>query len=272
MFPNLRRSTAAAAAAALVCRVLPALIASLAIGLVLAASGAAAGAKSDADSVGAVAVAPRLADRIQRDGTAAVIVELRLPGPGFAPEGRLPGRAEVALQRREIAARGDQVLGLLLGTNHRVHRRFQTVPFLALEIGPDALARLQSAGPIVARVVEDVVAKASLAESVPRIGADQLWAQGFDGSGTMIAVLDTGVDSTHPFLANKVVEEACYSSTVAGAAPRFVPMVRKSSSVPEQGSTARFPAASTALMSPASQPETARPRGRPSPASPEVPT
>src|SRR5438094_6775399 len=198
MFPNLRRSIAAADA--LVGRVLPALIASLAIGLMLAASDAAAGATSDADRISAVAVAPRLADRIQRDGTAAVIVQLRLPGPGFVPEGRLPGRAEVALQRREIAARGDQVLALLKGTHHRVHRRFQTVPFLALEIGPDALARLQSAGPIVARVVEDVVAKASLAESVPRIGADQLWAQGFDGSGTLIAVLDTGVDSTHPFL------------------------------------------------------------------------
>src|SRR5207253_7323810 len=98
----------------------------------------------------------------------------------------------------------------------------QTVPFLALEIGPDALARLQSA-PVVARVLEDGVARASLAESVPRIGADRLWAQGFDGSGTVIAVLDTGVDSTHPFLANKVVEEACYSSTVAKHSKTFCP-------------------------------------------------
>jgi len=220
MFPNLRRSIAAADA--LVGRVLPALIASLAIGLMLAASDAAAGATSDADRISAVAVAPRLADRIQRDGTAAVIVQLRLPGPGFVPEGRLPGRAEVALQRREIAARGDQVLALLKGTHHRVHRRFQTVPFLALEIGPDALTRLQSA-PVVARVVEDVVARASLAESVPRIGADKLWAQGFDGSGTVIAVLDTGVDSTHPFLANKVLEEACYSSTVGQRSTTLCP-------------------------------------------------
>jgi len=202
--------------------VLLALIASLAIGLVVAASGAAGGAKAEAVDGNAVSVAPRLADRIERDGTAAVIVELRLPGRGFVPEGRLPGRAEVALQRREITARGGQVLGLLQGANHRVHRRFQTVPFLALEIGPDALARLQSA-PVVSRVLEDGIARASLAESVPRIGADRLWAQGFDGSGTVIAVLDTGVDSTHPFLANKVVEEACYSSTVARRSSTLCP-------------------------------------------------
>src|SRR5262249_23202658 len=41
--------------------------------------------------------------------------------------------------------------------------------------------------------------------------------------GTMIAVLDTGVDSTHPFLAGKVTAEACYSTTVAGVSRSFCP-------------------------------------------------
>jgi subtilisin family serine protease len=37
-----------------------------------------------------------------------------------------------------------------------------------------------------------------------------------DGTGQVIAILDTGVDKTHPFLANKVVAEACFSTTLAG--------------------------------------------------------
>jgi subtilisin family serine protease len=53
---------------------------------------------------------------------------------------------------------------------------------------------------------------AQLASSVPSVQADDMWAAGFTGSGQVIAVLDTGVDKSHPFLAGKVVEEACYSA------------------------------------------------------------
>jgi subtilisin family serine protease len=40
----------------------------------------------------------------------------------------------------------------------------------------------------------------SLSESVPLIGAPELWDAGYDGAGIEIAILDTGIDSTHPSL------------------------------------------------------------------------
>jgi subtilisin len=91
-----------------------------------------------------------------------------------------------------------------------VTRRFRTIPFLALEVERDALAVLETSS-FVLGVSEDFLDAPFLAQSAPLVEAAQAWAAGFDGTGWMVAILDTGVDNVHPFLSGKVVEEACFS-------------------------------------------------------------
>ena len=71
---------------------------------------------------------------------------------------------------------------------------------------PAAIAVLRRS-PGIAAVVPDTPIPVADAESTPLVGATATQAAGVDGSGQAIAVLDTGIDKAHPFLAGKVVDE-----------------------------------------------------------------
>jgi hypothetical protein len=87
-------------------------------------------------------------------GPVRVIVELRL-APPFRPEGELSSPAAVEAQRRAIAQAQDDLLASLAGTSFSVGRKYDGLPLIALEIGADALDRLEAAGALVTRVSSD---------------------------------------------------------------------------------------------------------------------
>lgn len=69
-------------------------------------------------------------------------------------EGRVRVIVELKVDRQGIRVAQDEVLRVLESTDHRVTRRYTEVPFLALEVSPEALRRL-AASPAVLRIQED---------------------------------------------------------------------------------------------------------------------
>jgi hypothetical protein len=108
-----------------------------------------------APAVADVTVAPDVHDALAA-GRARVIVELVLARE-FAPEGALSDRL-VQEQRAAISAAQQDVLDALSAAGGRVVRRPSTVPFLALEIGPEALTILNGMSSRISQILLDSTA------------------------------------------------------------------------------------------------------------------
>lgn len=100
----------------------------------------------------------------------------------------------------------DAERGALERAGARILREYQTIEAYAVASRPAALERVARL-PGVARIapveVIETEAEAEVDQSratTADVGATALWSQGFTGTGTRIAVLDTGADVTHPDL------------------------------------------------------------------------
>jgi subtilisin family serine protease len=152
-----------------------------------------------------------LTAQVQEQGSARVLVWLNT---SFQPEGTLLDAA-VADQRTSIASTTNSLIDALAGSTFEVARTFETVPLVALVVGPDALAAL-AGSPQVERVEIDSLSAPTLAQSTVIVGADSAWAQGYNGEQITVAILDTGVMKTHAAFGGRVISEACYSSNGTG--------------------------------------------------------
>ncbi len=127
----------------------------------------------------------------------------------------------VARQQRvrvifEIEARSieEAAIALLAGSSGRAEfdslRIFPLLDRGAAAVGPQALLHLIE-NAATAHIELDAVHRPSLAETIPIIRADLAHQRGHDGDGFAVAILDTGVDPTHPMYAGRIIEEACFS-------------------------------------------------------------
>jgi subtilisin family serine protease len=74
-----------------------------------------------------------------------------------------------------------------------------------------------SRDPRVRAISIDRGGEGALMDSVPLIGADLVHAQGFDGRGVTVAVLDTGIDTKSPDFAGRIAAQQCFCDNLDGS-------------------------------------------------------
>jgi subtilisin family serine protease len=134
--------------------------------------------------------------------------------------------ADLALEKA-ISTTRDSLLRRLNGVPYRVNREYSTIPFVAITVNQASLERLHSI-PEVIRVVEDELtphpgmedvqthtednlSQPLLNDVVNIVGADRAWSFGFTGAGWYVAVLDSGIRTSHEMFQGKQIIEHCFS-------------------------------------------------------------
>jgi subtilisin len=168
-----------------------------------------------------------LVAQAQSDGTVSVLVELKVFGQ---PEGALSA-SERSAQRARITDESATLKRDLHGSGFRDFRSQEVVPFVTLSANTKTLAALKRS-PNVQSVSLDrplpliddqqgVAGTSSNANLQPwwdltQIDTADALNSGYNGSGQVVGILDTGVQANHPWLSGHVVSEACYSTNAAG--------------------------------------------------------
>lgn len=179
--------------------------------------------------------AASIVQRTQADGHVRIIIEHQLPAAAFAssrsakssPQALEVLQDQVKSVQDELIAKhfGKAGMSSAQGASttgagfERNIRQMPISPMVALNATEDEIKSLAE-DPEVKAVYIDHLHSPNLTQSVPLIGMTGntgAYATGATGTGQMVVILDTGVQSNHPFLmqdasTSKVIVEECFSS------------------------------------------------------------
>ena len=156
---------------------------------------------------------------IQKEGHARVVLRMRSSQLAWTKD------ASVGRQATAVEAALSDATPALDAAHVRSYRRFHTLPYLAADVDREQLLSL-AASPAVESIQLVTIERhqaasgletAQLTTSVNSIDVPNAWAQGYDGAGAVIAVIDGGFNLQHPLLAGKTVAEGCFSHTIGSA-------------------------------------------------------
>jgi subtilisin len=162
----------------------------------------------------------RLAKIAHEKGSVRILVGLKesLNAKDFAKFKQQKGkRATGLLEFQQKALMADVPV-----RNKKAIKQYEELPYMALSVTEDELKKLRKSGRV-KEIFEDHIDHIQaeetrtiqpIRESITQIGANTDWNLGYTGKGQAIAVIDSGVDSTHPYLQGKVINEACFSTRI----------------------------------------------------------
>lgn len=164
-----------------------------------------------------VSVASVVEEKVSKNDKVRVIVQLHLDTQ-YEAEFRLSTQNQ-NLQRASINSKRKALKDSLGRVPYKVIYEYPSMPFMDIEVSQEALAILKNLRGVVVSVSDNPDLKVEVNESRKIIGADVYQTTnglGYNGFGMVVAIIDSGIDKSNPFLKDRVVAEACFNSCPNG--------------------------------------------------------
>lgn len=158
----------------------------------------------------AAGVDPRVVQELTTNGQVKTVIALNLPET-------TPNRLRTAIAMRDpIGETQEEVLNSLPTGSYELTYQYSHVPGLALTVTPESFAILKD-HPQVKYIQYDELEHVALAQAITVIHADQVYSgsPSYNGNGVTVAVLDTGINTTHNYFTNvstgdRIIAQTCY--------------------------------------------------------------
>lgn len=161
-------------------------------------------------------IGPGVLEAIRAGGNPRIVVALDVPeivttaADQAPPEAGLRVAAGLARLQSDVAAAQRSTIGRARPEALVALRRYQTVPAFSANVGSEEAVRALASDRGVRRIDLDVGGTGQLSTSVAVIAATERHHVGNRGQGVVVAILDSGIDTDHPDLADAVVHQACF--------------------------------------------------------------
>jgi len=154
-----------------------------------------------------------LMQKVEMHGRYPVIIHLDTGADRHFPGIELPDAAKT--QRERIRETRQSLLGRINEAALSNIKLYNNLPYLAATVDVHTLQDLLAQSEVKA-VYPDIVTEPMLTVTAEHIGAKAVHAgspaEGYTGEGTVIAILDTGMEPDHPFYSDRIIQQACFSS------------------------------------------------------------
>ncbi|CAJ37945.1 S8 family serine peptidase [Methanocella arvoryzae] len=100
----------------------------------------------------------------------------------------------------------DQITAFAAENNATITHTYDTINGIAIKVPGEQAAEKLNSLKNVKYVEKNIVFHVTLKEASPIVGAPQVWDLGYTGKGVKVAVVDTGIDGSHPDFKGRITE------------------------------------------------------------------